>query len=189
MDWPFSPLPMFGFDAVVVDPPWDYDLYSAKGQGKSQHAHYDVMSDEEILNLPVGLLVGADSWLLLWTVAPKLPLGVKCLDAWGFRYVTTVAWRKVFVSGKPAMGPGYVARTLHENVLVGAAGRPQHRKALPSLFEGVRREHSRKPDEFYALIDGFLPAHYRRADIFSRQSRPGWSGWGREATKFDPEAA
>jgi N6-adenosine-specific RNA methylase IME4 len=176
---------MFGFDAVVVDSPANFDTYSEKGEAKSPQAQYETMTDAEILAMPVGDLVAAPAWCFLWTMAPKLDFGVDCLRAWGFRYVSTTAWIKVTVNDKVRWGPGYVVRTMHENVLIGAVGKPKYQGALPSIFRGVAREHSRKPEEFYTLMDGFLPPNYRRADIFSRQSRPGWQKFGKESTKFD----
>lgn len=191
MTRPFDPLRQFSYDLLAVDPPWLFDLRSDKGEEKSAQAQYGCMTDEEILALPVGHLVGANSWIFLWATAPKLPLAIDCLKAWGFVYKTNLAWRKVFESGASAMGTGYVARSMHEIVLVGAIGRPARTAAIESVFEtamfdGVRREHSRKPEEFYRLIDeAFAPEHYRRADVFARQSRPGWETFGNESTKFD----
>lgn len=187
--WFFDPLPMFGFDLVVFDPPSDFQNYSAKGEKKGPRAQYETMSDAEVAALPVGQLVGPNSWCLLWATAPKLDVNIGWLRGWGFRFVTEIVWRKVYPSGKPAMGTGYVARTMHESVLVGAIGSPAYRKPFPSLFDGVRRQHSRKPEEFYRLIDEqFAPAHMRRADIFSRQPREGWASFGKEANKFDEVA-
>jgi hypothetical protein len=89
--------------------------------------------------------------------------------------------------GKPRMGTGYRVRTLHEPILVATMGNPQH-KPLPSLFDGVAREHSRKPDEFYDIALRHTPAALRRVDLFSRETRPGFEGWGAEHGKFDAVA-
>jgi N6-adenosine-specific RNA methylase IME4 len=92
------------------------------------------------------------------------------------------------------MGPGYRVRTMHEPVLVCTAGNPAHR-ALESTdiydirFDGIAREHSRKPIEFYDHVTACTPKALRRADLFSRETRPGFDGWGNEATKFDEVAA
>jgi N6-adenosine-specific RNA methylase IME4 len=184
-NWPFDPLSPFCADLVAIDPPSDYENYSKKGESKGPRGQYECMSDEEIAGLPVGDLMGANSWLFLWGTAPKLPTNIQWMQRWGVEYCTFVVWRKVFKSGKPAMGCGYVARTMAEIVLIGKVGRPKRRKPIEGLFDGVRREHSRKPEEFYQRVDAFAPTHYRKADIFSRQSRPGWITWGKEATKFD----
>lgn len=104
----------------------------------------------------------------------------RLLDAWGFTYKTELMWRRMTPAGKVRMGPGYRARTMHEPVLVATMGN----QAFPSCFDGVAREHSRKPEEFYALVDARFSGAVK-ADLFSRQARPGWDGWGNEAGKFD----
>lgn len=188
--WPFEGLQMFGYDLAVIDPPWKYELRSEKGEAKSPQAQYECMEDHEILALPVGNLFRERGWALLWTTAPKLRLGFECFDAWGIEYVTRMSWLKITAKNrKRRMGPGYVVRTFHEDILIGRVGRPRSRKAMPSIFDGVAREHSRKPDEFYELVDGFAPARARKLDLFSRQSRVDWTTWGRERTKFDMEDA
>ena len=177
-------LPTFGFDLVVADPPWAFALRSAAGEAKSAQAQYACMPLDEIKAMPVGHLVGANSWLFLWATAPMLPHALEAMAAGGFVYRTRLAWRKLTAAGKPRLGTGYVVRTLHEDVLVGAIGSPTYMRALPSLFDGVAREHSRKPDEFFGLVEAFAPSA-RRLDLFSRETRPGWTGWGIEASKFD----
>lgn len=180
----FDDLPLFGFDLVVADPPWHFDLYSEQGDDKSPQKHYETMHIEAIKTMRVGDLVGANSWLMLWTSAPALDQGFEVLKAWGFRYVSRFSWRKTTALGKKRMGPGYVVRTLHEDILIGAVGRPRCCGALPSLFDGVAREHSRKPEEFYSMVERFAP-DARRLDLFARQSRAGWTTHGHEARKFD----
>lgn len=184
--WPFAPLPYHHFNLLVIDPPWSFTTYSEEGEEKSAAAHYETMSMADIQALPMGDLADPNCLALVWVTAPTLPDGVETLRRWGFIYKSFLHWTKVFASGKPAIGTGYRVRTMGELVLVGVKGNPNH-KPLPGNFPGVRREHSRKPEEFYGLIDKCCPALTRRADIFSRQSRPGWATWGQEATKFDGE--
>ena len=185
----FAPLEPHAYGAIVIDPPGLFKIRSAKGEGKSPQAQYPCMADEEILRLPVRELAGDDCWLFLWTMAPKLDFAFACLDAWGFAYISRLGWRKLTINGKPRMGPGYVVRTLHEDVLIAKVGKPRRRRALPSIIDGVAREHSRKPDAFYDHCDRFLPLGARRCDVFSRESRPGWETWGNEAGKFDARVA
>lgn len=183
-DWPFGSLRMFGYDVIVIDPPWRFDLRSEAGAAKSAAAHYDTMSLSDIRALPVGRLARADCLLLLWCcewMAPGDRQSV--LDSWGFTYKSTLVWRKVTANGKPRLGTGYRVRTMHEPVVVATTGAPVH-KPLHSVIDGIARQHSRKPEEFYAAVEQAAPAAYR-ADLFARQSRPGWDTWGREATKFD----
>ena len=181
--WPFAPLEPQAYDLIMIDPPWHFTLRSIKGEGKSAQAHYATMTLDDILALPVGDLAREHCWLWLWCTAPMLPKQLACLEAWGFEYVTQVAWRKVTVNGKPAMGPGYVSRSLHEPVVIAKRGEPQIGRALPSLFDGVRREHSRKPDEAYQVAERFCPVA-RRADVFARERRTGWDVFGDEVGKF-----
>src|SRR3546814_19432275 len=72
---------------------------------------------------------------------------------------------------------------MHETIYLGVIGNPQH-KAFPSLFDGIAREHSRKPEEWYRIIDDRFP-NVLKIDDFSRQSRPGWLNWGKKKTLFD----
>jgi N6-adenosine-specific RNA methylase IME4 len=185
--WPFDPLRPLSFDLIVADPPWLFELRSEKGEGKAPQAQYACMTPAQIMALPVGQLARGDCWLFLWTSAPLLDVGMETLKAWGFTYKTCLAWRKTTPAGKVRMGPGYIARTRHENILVGAIGAPARARAMDSLFDGVAREHSRKPDEFYARAEAFAPRAFK-LDLFARQSRPGWATWGNEARKFDQAA-
>lgn len=181
---PFRRLRPGSFDVIVADPPWLFSVRSAKGEGKSPQAQYSCMGLDEIAALPVGELARKDAWLFLWTCAPLLDRAFAVMGAWGFAYKSRFTWRKTTVNGKSRVGPGYVVRTMSEDVLIGARGAPEFSRALPSLFDGLAREHSRKPDVFFDLVEGFAP-DAARLDLFSRQTRPGWVAWGNEARKFD----
>lgn len=186
-DWQFGHLKMFGYGVLSIDPAWDFALYSEEGGKKSAKAHYDTMTLDEIMAMPIGTLARGDCLVLLWTCEWMRPADIqKILDAWGVVYKTAIIWRKTTRNGKVRMGPGYRARTMHERIVIGTVGNPKHR-AFPSIFDGIARQHSRKPEEFYALVDRCCP-RLTKADIFSRQSRPGWDNWGRERTKFDVPA-
>jgi N6-adenosine-specific RNA methylase IME4 len=108
--------------------------------------------------------------------------------AWGFTPQSEIVWRKLTPAGKPRMGTGYRVRTLHEPFPVATIGNPKH-QPFPSVFDGVAREHSRNPPEFYDLIVTRTPAALRRADLFSRETRTGFDGWGNEHGKFDQISA
>jgi N6-adenosine-specific RNA methylase IME4 len=184
--WPFCDLPPLSYDVIVADPPWDFKNYSPAGTAKGADPHYSVMSLEAIKALPVGLLARGDCLLLLWTCGWAIATGQaqEVARAWGFIPQSEMVWRKLTASGKPRMGTGYRVRTLHEPILVATIGHPTH-KPLPSLFDGIAREHSRKPDEFYGIVTEHTPAALRRADLFARETRPGFDGWGNEVGKFD----
>jgi N6-adenosine-specific RNA methylase IME4 len=191
-DWPFEPLQMFGYDVIVIDPPWDFKNYSDKGTKKGADPHYKVQPLEWIKALPVGHLARAKTLLFLWACTHMLPEALEAMAAWGFKYKTQLVWRKVSKNGKPLMGTGYVARTLHEPILVGAIGTGTQEGALLSLFDGLdlfdgvrQPPHSRKPSEFYDMVRRVTPGA-TRCDVFSRETRPGFEGWGDEQGKFDP---
>jgi N6-adenosine-specific RNA methylase IME4 len=188
VSWFFAPLLPLHYELIVIDPPWGFGLYSDEGNGKADQRQYECMQDEQILALPVGELASMDCLLYLWATAPQLPLAIACCERWGFAYKSFMVWRKLTANGKERMGTGYRVRTTGEIVLVATLGNPKQAVAPRTIFDGVAREHSRKPEEFYALCDRVMP-HARRCDVFSRESRPGWHAFGDEAGKFDAEAA
>lgn len=116
-------------------------------------AHYDVMSAEQIRALPVSQLASMNCLIYSRATAPHLAFTVECLKAWGFEYKSFMAWRKTTAAGKVRMGTGYRVRTTGEIVLVGTLCIPKQSHVPPTIFDGIVREHSRKPDEFYALSD------------------------------------
>lgn len=210
--WPFEGLRPNSYDFGMIDPPWPVKMRSPKGEGKSAAAKYGLMSFEEIAALPVGDLFADHGVLMTWTVWPLVlhggdpdkhyigaDAGISrvgwCINKWGARYVTGGAWFKRTITGKPAFGPGYRVRTTCEPFLLAIFGNPdtpegrRRRNVIESIeqdaFDGLRREHSRKPEEAFAWAERYMPGA-RRLELFSRQSRPGWDTWGFEAGKFDP---
>lgn len=186
--WFFDPLIPLHYDMIVIDPPWGFDLYSDEGAKKSALAKYRLMRDNDILDMPVGQLASFHCLLYCWATAPQLPLAIECVKRWGFEYKSVMVWRKTTLSGKVRMGTGYRVRTTGELVVVATLGNPKQQSIPQTIFDGVAREHSRKPEEFYDLCARVMP-YARRADVFSRQVRPGWHGFGDESDKFSCEAA
>jgi N6-adenosine-specific RNA methylase IME4 len=191
IDWPFGNLQMFKYQVVVADPPWTFELRSEAGEAKAPQAHYACMSLDDIKALPVGSLASSDCLLLLWTCGWAIATGQAqdVARAWGAKPITELVWRKTTTRGKVRVGPGYRARTMHEPVLLCTFGNPHH-PAFPSMFDGIAREHSRKPDEFYSMVQ-FKTAGAWRCDLFSGgHHRPGFEGWGaphRKTTEPSPE--
>mgnify|MGYP003454849049 FL=1 len=188
MTWPFGDLREFSFDVIMADPPWSFENWSEGGNSKNAKAQYDCMPTEDICRLPVGHLAAGDAWLWLWATWPMLPDAMQVMSAWGFRYVTGGPWVKRGKSGKLAFGPGYVLRTCGEVFLLGKTGTPAtFTKDQRNIIEAPRRQHSRKPDEVYRVCERLFDPRARRADLFSRQVRRGWTNWGDEAGKFEAE--
>jgi N6-adenosine-specific RNA methylase IME4 len=179
----FHPLAAHSYDVVVVDPPWHFKTWSPAGQtNKSASKQYRVMTLADIKALPVRQLLKDDAVALLWATGAMLTQAVAVMQAWGIIFKTEIAWRKVTRNGKVRMGCGFWARTMHEPILLGTVGKPA-KFTLPSCFDGIAREHSRKPDEFYQMITERTP-DLRRADLFAREERKGWDCWGDEVGKF-----
>jgi N6-adenosine-specific RNA methylase IME4 len=178
----FDPLLAHSYDLIVIDPPWPFATWSAAGQDKSASKHYRVMTLADIMGLPIRELLKPHAVVLLWTTGAMLEKAVAVMQAWGITYKTELAWRKVTRNGKVRMGCGFWARTMHEPVLLGTVGKPA-KFTLPSCFDGIAREHSRKPDEFYQMVTERTPG-LRRADVFAREKREGWDAWGDEVEKF-----
>lgn len=201
--WPFGALKSLSYDVLDIDPPWPNENRSPKGEKKSSVAQYGKMSFEAIAALPVEQLMARDCLVRLWTTWPLLLHGgdVKrhyvghdpslskpglCLKRWGLRYSTGGAWLKKTSHGKIAFGPGYVLRSACEPFLIAVLGSPKRAAHVRNCFEGLRREHSRKPEEGFDWLERLVGPHVRKAELFSRASRPGWDTWGYEAGKYDP---
>jgi N6-adenosine-specific RNA methylase IME4 len=126
-----------------------------------------------------------DSCWLLWSLNSMPGCALDLMRAWGFRFSTTCfTWIKTNRDGSPFKGCGYWSRQNSERVLLGVRGRPiRLARDVGEVILAPRREHSRKPDEFYRAVERLLPGP--RIDLFSRESRPGWDCWGNEVSKFD----
>lgn len=184
-DWPFGDLNPHSFDLIMADPPWAFELRSAKGEEKAAQAHYECMSLDTIRALPVLDLAAPDCLLWLWATNPMLPQALEVMAAWGFAFKTAGSWGKTTRHGKIAFGTGYIFRCANEPILIGTRGEPRTTKSVRSLIMGQVREHSRKPDEAFTEAERLMPAA-RRLELFSRQRRPGWENWGDQAEHFVP---
>lgn len=201
---PFQMLRLGNYELADVDPPWPNKNRSPKGEKKSSVAQYGKMSFEDIMALPVPDLLAKHAVVRLWTTWPLLFHGGdverhyaghdpsisfpgRVLKAWSLRYVTGGAWRKTTKHGKVAFGPGYRLRSSCEPFLIAVKGDPPifHRN-VRNIFDGLARQHSRKPEEGFAWLERLAGPNARRIELFSRASREGWDSWGYEAGKFDP---
>jgi N6-adenosine-specific RNA methylase IME4 len=172
------------YPVLLADPPWPFAAYAAEsGLARSAEAHYPTLSIKDICTLPVANLSTPDAALFLWTTAPHLPNGLRVMDAWGFTYRSNVVWVK------DAIGLGYWVRNQHELLLIGARGKmrsPPVGTRRSSVITSPRREHSRKPDEAYELIEAMYP-DLPKLELFARSPRSGWHRWGNEAPPPDGE--
>lgn len=195
MTWPFGDLPKGQAGAILVDPPWNFEAWSKNGDGRSAQQHYGVMDVKQMVRLPVLDVAAADCALFCWATWPHLKSALWLISAWGFTYKTCAfSWMKadpyrLFADdATPFAGMGYWTRANTEPCLLATRGKPKRINA--DVRQGViapRREHSRKPDCIHERIERLVAGPY--VELFARQSRPGWSTWGNEATKFDAAPA
>ena len=198
--------PFGGFDFIMADPAWRFDLFSARGEAKAPQGQYDCMATPDICDMPVSALAAENCLLWLWAINPMLPHAFQTLEAWGFEFKTAGTWVKRTKHGKDGFGTGYLLRSANEPFLLATRGNPKTTRATRSTLatfddgfheggpeswgggsitiEARTREHSRKPDEAFAAAEALMP-DARRIELFSRQNRPGWSSWGNEAGLFD----
>jgi len=181
-------LPNKQYDIIYADPPWTFETWSKKGEGKSASQHYNVMTLEDICNLPVADIAAKDCCLFLWGINSMLPQALQVITAWGFIYKTVAFnWIKTTKEGNPAFGMGYWTRQSAELCLLATRGKPkpQAHNVRQTLLS-PRREHSRKPDEVRTMIERLAPGE-NKIELFARQHISGWDTWGNEVNKFDEE--
>lgn len=180
------PLPTIegGFQTILADPPWRF----ANRTGKVAPEHkrldrYGTMELDEIKALPVADVTAKSAHLYLWVPNALLPEGIEVMRAWGFRYVSNVVWAKRRKDGGPdGRGVGFYFRNVTEPILFGVRGSMRTlapARSTVNMIETRKREHSRKPDEQYDLIESCSPGPY--LEMFARYPREGWSAWGNEA--------
>jgi N6-adenosine-specific RNA methylase IME4 len=179
------------FSTVLADPPWRF--INRTGKVAPEHrrlSRYDTMTVEDIAALPVAKLLKPTAHLYLWVPNALLPDGIKVLAAWGFEYKSNIIWHKLRKDGgSDGRGVGFYFRNVTELLLFGVRGK-NARTLTPGRTQvnyiGTRkREHSRKPDEQYKLIEGCSPGPY--LEMFARGDRPKWSVWGNQADEsYEP---
>lgn len=181
-----APLPTVdgGYQTVLADPPWRFTNRTGKVAPEHKRlSRYSTMTLDEICALPVEDVVAKNAHLYLWVPNALLPEGLQVLKAWGFRYVSNIVWAKRRKDGGPdGRGVGFYFRNTTELLLFGVRG--QMRTLAPArsqvnIIETRKREHSRKPDEQYPLIERCSPGP--RLEMFARYPQPGWEVWGDEA--------
>jgi N6-adenosine-specific RNA methylase IME4 len=145
-------------------------------------ARYGTLTLEQIKALPVAEIAAARSHLYLWVPNALILEGLEVMRLWGFTYKTNLVWHKVRRDGGPdGRGVGFYFRNVTELVLFGVRGSLRTATAgrrQVNFLATRKREHSRKPDEIYPLIEACSYGPY--LELFARHSRPGWAAWGNE---------
>lgn len=177
------------FRTILADPPWRF----ANRTGKMAPEHhrlsrYGTMDLDEIKALPVSQIADEPAHLYLWVPNALLTEGLAVMEAWGFQYKTNLIWHKIRKDGGPdGRGVGFYFRNVTEVVLFGIRGKGARTRAAGrrqvNFLATRKREHSRKPDELYDIIEACSPGEY--LELFARGSRPGWYTWGNQAEVYD----
>ena len=179
------------FRTILADPPWQFQNRTGKMAPEHKRLNrYGTMTLDDILALPVAQLADDPAHLYLWVPNALLPEGLQVMLAWGFQYKSNIVWHKIRKDGGPdGRGVGFYFRNTTELLLFGVRGKnartlaPGRRQV--NIIKTRKREHSRKPDEQYELIESCSPGDY--LELFARGSREGWATWGNQADDYTPD--
>ena len=170
------------YKIIYADPPWQYRVYSKKGQGRSAENHYHTMNIKDIMALPVDKIADKDCILFLWITFPCLKEGIEVMERWGFKYKTCgFNWvKRNKKKNTYFMGLGFWTRSNSEVCLIGTKGQPKRvSKSVSQICDARIMEHSKKPAEIRERIVelcGELP----RIELFARDKVKGWDSLGDE---------
>ncbi len=173
------------FGTVLADPPWRFNNRTGKMAPEHRRLNrYSTLSLDQIAALPVSDHMHETAHCYLWCPNAMLPDGLRILDAWGFQYKTNIVWHKIRKDGGPdGRGVGFYFRNVTELVLFGVRGKKARTlapgRSQVNFLATRKREHSRKPDEQYAIIEACSWGPY--LELFGRGQRRGWTVWGNQA--------
>ncbi|MGH6754682.1 MAG: MT-A70 family methyltransferase, partial [Bradyrhizobium sp.] len=173
------------FKTILADPPWQFQNRTGKVAPEHKRLNrYGTMTLAEIMALPVANAAADTAHLYLWVPNALLPEGLEVMRAWGFSYKSNLIWHKVRKDGgSDGRGVGFYFRNVTEVILFGVRGKNARTlapgRSQVNYLSSRKREHSRKPDEQYPLIESCSPGPY--LELFARGPRPRWTIWGNQA--------
>ncbi|MGV8921614.1 MAG: MT-A70 family methyltransferase [Pseudomonas sp.] len=178
------------FRTILADPPWQFQNRTGKIAPEHKRLNrYGTMVLPDIMALPVNEIAAPTAHLYLWVPNALLPEGLKVMEAWGFSYKSNIVWHKIRKDGGPdGRGVGFYFRNVSELILFGVRGKgartlPPGRSQV-NFMATQKREHSRKPDEQYPLIEACSPGPH--LEMFARGPREGWTVWGNQSEDYAP---
>lgn len=177
------------FSTVLADPPWQFKNRTGKVAPEHKRLNrYSTMTLKDIKELPVSKVLEETAHLYLWVPNALLLEGIEVLKSWGFTYKTNLVWHKVRKDGGPdGRGVGFYFRNTTELILFGVKGKDARTlspgRSQVNIIRSMKREHSRKPDETYNLIESCSPGPF--LELFARGSRKNWVTWGNQADDYD----
>lgn len=177
------------YKTILVDPPWRFN--NSTGKVAPEHrrlSRYQTLSLKEIQDLPVNSITDETAHLYLWVPNALLAEGLETMKKWGFTYKTNIIWFKIRKDGgADGRGVGFYFRNVTEMVLFGVKGKMRTLnpgRTQVNIIQSRKREHSRKPDELYDIIEACSPGPY--LELFARGRRKGWTVWGNQADDYEP---
>lgn len=179
------------FATVLADPPWQFTNRTGKMAPEHKRlSRYPTMSLQEIKDLPVEAIVEDRAHLYLWVPNALLAEGLQVMEHWGFSYKSNIIWYKVRKDGGPdRRGVGFYFRNVTEVILFGVRGKNvrtlKRGRTQENIISTRKREHSRKPDEQYEIIESC--SWGPRIELFARGPRKGWFVWGNQAESYEPD--
>jgi N6-adenosine-specific RNA methylase IME4 len=178
------------FGTILADPPWQFQNRTGKMAPEHKRlSRYPTLTLPEIKALPVASIAKDTAHLYLWVPNALLAEGMQVMESWGFTYKTNLVWYKVRKDGGPdRRGVGFYFRNVTEMILFGVRGKNartlQPGRSQENIISSMKREHSRKPDEQYSLIQSCSSGPY--IELFARGPRKGWFVWGNQAQEYSP---
>jgi len=179
------------FSTILADPPWQFQNRTGKMAPEHKRlSRYPTMSLKEIRELPVEAIVNDAAHLYLWVPNALLAYGLQVMEHWGFTYKTNLIWYKIRKDGGPdRRGVGFYFRNVTEIILFGVRGKNvrtlQPGRSQENIISTRKREHSRKPDEQYDIIESCSWGPF--LELFARGPRKGWASWGNQADEYSPD--
>ena len=177
------------FSTILADPPWRFSNRTGKMAPEHKRlSRYQTLTFKQIEELPVNEVASKESHLYLWVPNALLAEGLNVMKSWGFCYKTNIIWHKIRKDGGPdGRGVGFYFRNTTEIVLFGVRGKlrtlkPGRRQV--NIMKTRKREHSRKPDELYDIIEACSPGPF--LELFARGERNNWTMWGNEVKSYEP---
>lgn len=178
------------FQTILADPPWQFQNRTGKMAPEHKRlSRYPTMTLDDICDLPVEAIAGDPAHLYLWVPNALLPEGLKVMEHWGFKYKSNIIWYKIRKDGGPdRRGVGFYFRNVTEVLLFGVRGKNartlQPGRSQENIISTQKREHSRKPEEQYDLIERC--SFGERLELFARGPKAGWTVWGNQSEDYTP---
>lgn len=178
------------FGTIMADPPWQFQNRTGKMAPEHRRlSRYSTMTLPQIKALPVVHAAAPICHLYLWVPNAMLPEGLEVMKSWGFQYKSNIVWHKIRKDGgSDGRGVGFYFRNVTEILLFGIRGKNartlQPGRTQVNYLSSRKREHSRKPDEQYPLIEECSWGPF--LELFARGSRANWASWGNQAEEYAP---